>query len=236
MIGRQVAIVLRFPVHARLPIRSAPLVQCYQDRAAFSTYRQLFDDTVTTTPTPARRPGRPRKAVGEPSRPVKRSVKRAAPKAVSDSPAADKLAAKKKTAAEKKDVGKPAKKKKELTEKQKEAKKASLAKEQIKELKKAALEPPKISYASAWNQFASEKMSPLIKGVKDVKTALPDAIKKTAQDWKELSSADIEVRLSSDHDRADRSWLERTSGCCELTISTPALQPPRSHCKRAISS
>lgn len=190
MIGRRVAVAFRFPAPARLPRSTAfPCQHDLPTRSLFYQSRRLYA-----------KPGRPRKAVGEPSRPVKRAVKRAAPKATSpESPAKQKNEAKKKEAAAKKPAVKkpaPAKKsvKKPVTEEQKAAKAATLAKAKITDLKKAALQPPKIPANSAYNAFVCEKGSGIKGTNKDaLLQTFGEHSKATAAQWKQLSSAEIEV-------------------------------------------
>jgi hypothetical protein len=102
MIGRQVTAALRRPLHARLCTVAAPQPHFNLAIRTFTHAARLLDG-----PT-----GRPRKAVGEPSRPVKRAVKSAAKKPANPEKdaAAKKLAEKKKLA------------QKKLAEKQKSAK------------------------------------------------------------------------------------------------------------------
>ncbi|KAK0335950.1 hypothetical protein LTR59_002000 [Friedmanniomyces endolithicus] len=77
MFGRRVAVSLRFPLQPRL------LLTPFQ-RPPHAASCALLHQTQRTYATP----GRPRKVVGEPSKPVKRAVKRAAAKVTDpDSPA-----------------------------------------------------------------------------------------------------------------------------------------------------
>lgn len=149
MLGRQVTAALRRPLQARLRSIAAPPTQSDLCIRTFSYAPRLFN--------PA---GRPKKAVGEPSRPVKRAVKAKAKKPAStetDAAAAkiaEKEKAAKKKAAELKKKKKPAAVKKALTPEQVERKKAALQKAELKDLKKAALEPPvRNGKRSAWLAF-----------------------------------------------------------------------------------
>ena len=98
MFGRRVgSSLLRIQLNARLPLRPAPF-QCQASSINALACRYYAS------------PGRPRKTVGEPSRPVKRAVKKAA-KSTEGGPAAKQVKAKKATAAAKKKTAKkPAKK------------------------------------------------------------------------------------------------------------------------------
>ena len=90
MLSRKVgSSLVRLPVYARLPFRPTPF-QC-QDNTTILYSRRSYAS-----------PGRPRKTVGEPSRPVKRAVKRAAKTTTTDDPATKQVKAKKDTAAAKK--------------------------------------------------------------------------------------------------------------------------------------
>ena len=213
MLGRQVgANVLRLPFYARLPLRPASF-QCQHDLTA----RVLLSSSQRYYATP----GRPRSTVGEPSRPVKRAVKRAAK--APDGPAKEKVqerkkdaaakkkapakktavalkkttpvAAKKKTAAPKKTTTAPTKKRatrRVLTDAQKATKAQKAENDKIKEYKKAALSPPKNgSRRTAYNMFAQEKL----KG-QDLKTTgekVTDVVKRLAPEFKQLSAAELEV-------------------------------------------
>jgi hypothetical protein len=166
--------------------------------------------------------GRPRKAVGEPSRPVKRAVKKAAkkPATLEDDAAAAAVAEKKRLAKEKAKeklaVEKARKKQKDfaaakkaredaMTPEELAKRKARVLKLETRELKKAALEPPFPSRAnSAWNVFVCDK-SQEIKGPVDapsgerselIKSKLAEHTKKLGAAWKELPASDLEVRPS----------------------------------------
>lgn len=203
MFGRRVTVLLRFPGPARLPA-STPFQQqhhlpvrtlLFQSRRSYAT------------------PGRPRKAVGEPSRPVKRAVKRSAATATSsDSPAKKKNDAKKEKAAKKPAVKKAAPRK-TLTEEQKAAKKAAMKasseKAKIAELKKVALDPPADgSRIYAWRIFFAEKMKDLKVPTsgdagQDKRAAhtqrLAENARAVASQWKQISPEDLEVRICHSH-------------------------------------
>ena len=97
MFGRQVSSsLLRLPIYARLPLRTAA---SHSPRDLLS--RALFNAFQRSYATPSR----PKKAVGEPSKPVKRSVKRAAKKPASHDGAGEaerRMRAKRTNAAKKK--------------------------------------------------------------------------------------------------------------------------------------
>lgn len=145
--------------------------------------------------------------MGEPSKPVKRSVKKAATK-ISQDPdsAAVKHVQKKKASATKKEKKvqpkKPKKKvPKELTEKQIAAKNARTRSEKIKSLKAIALQPPKVSRNSAWIVFSAEKFKGETKQSSDgtqsaQRERLSESVKATAAAWKSLKPAELEVSFS----------------------------------------
>jgi hypothetical protein len=174
MIGRQVAVALRRPLQARLSTTAAPQPHLNLAIRTFSHASRLLEG-----PT-----GRPRKAVGEPSRPVKRAVKSAAkrPANPEKDAAAKKLAEKQKLAAAKQkftkqraaDRARATKERQQLKlDKKAEAAAAKEAKrtpEQIARrekrlrladtfaLKKTALQPPSLNVnGSAYGQFTAEK-------------------------------------------------------------------------------
>lgn len=191
MLGRQVTAALRRPLQARL--RTAITVQPQYN---------LCIRTFSHVPRQLSPAGRPKKAVGEPSNPVKRAVKKTAKKPASSKTdaAAKKLAQKKKLAEKKAAAAKKAKAKRVLTPEQVEKKKAALQKAELKDLKKAALEPPvTVGRASAYLEFVKEKSrdwvksSPSSTGLTS-KQALAEYSKGVAAAWKQLSPADIEVR------------------------------------------
>ncbi|WPG99144.1 Hypothetical protein R9X50_00195500 [Acrodontium crateriforme] len=190
MLGHRVAVLLRLQGPSRLlrptacntSAKFAPII-LHSARRAFAT------------------PGRPKGAVGEPSKPVKRAVKKAAASS-GKSAATKKVASKKKTATKKKPV------KKVLTEEQKARREKTAAnrkvktaaakkKTQLADLKAAALEPPKIAPASAYLVFSKETRSgggESLKGASpsDIKASLAKRTRETAAEWKNLSPADIE--------------------------------------------
>lgn len=189
MLGRQVgSSMLRLPANARLVLRPA-LSQYQQDLISRTT---LF----STQRYYASTPGRPKKAVGEPSRPVKRSVKRAA-KSSATGEAGEQVAANKRQSRAKKTTAKKAAapkkpKKKVLTDKQKAVKEAGVAKAKIADLKKAALDPPKRgSTLSTYTMFMSEKMKEV--GNAGDHVVARQRFKENVNEWKRLSPAELEV-------------------------------------------
>lgn len=158
-------------------------------------------------------PGRPKSVVGEPSRPVKRSVKSAARKpADGSSPAEKKLAAKRKGAAKKRvplteeqqaaqqerlEAARATLKKRQ--QKKRDAEKAQADKEKIKELKGLALDPPLTPHSSGYIAFTTEKlkvMGPLGTNDDGTKQTLGPRMKAVAAEWHTISPADHEVRSS----------------------------------------
>lgn len=141
--------------------------------------------------------------MGEPSKPVKRAVKRAAKSTSTDDPATKKVAQKKKDAAAKKPKAKAAapkkqaREKKDLTEEQKAAKDAKLARAKLNDLKKAALTPPSAVNKSAYHVFFSEKQkghSLASEEGSDVKTKLKNRTAAITAEWRSLTAAELEVR------------------------------------------
>jgi hypothetical protein len=204
MLGRQVTAALGRPLQARLRTTADPQTHYNLAIRTFSHAPRLLD--------PA---GRPRKAVGEPSRPVKRAVKKAAKKPATpmDDAAVAAVAEKKRLAKEKLAAAKLKQKKKDAAavQKAKEAamtpeelakKRASLLRSETRDLKKAALQPPFPSRANgAWNFFVREKGKDL-KGSVDapvgerraiIRSNLAEHIKKLGAAWQELPASDIEV-------------------------------------------
>jgi len=178
-------------------------------------------------------PGRPKSVVGEPSRPVKRAVKRAAAKPADGKSAAEKklAASKRKAAAKKREINltdeqKAAQKErleaaqaalKARQEKQKLKGKEAAQKEKLVELKKLALDPPPCPSVSAYTTFTAEKiraMGPLV-GEDGQRLALGDRMKSVAAEWKALGPADIEhynhlARVKSEtSEAAYKSYVER---------------------------
>jgi hypothetical protein len=157
-------------------------------------------------------PGRPKSVVGEPSRPVKRAVKKAAAKPADGSSPAEKKVAAKRTAAAKKSK-KAAPKKKTLTEEQvarlndrqvkaKARQQARSEKDKLAELKQAALNPPKVVHDNPYTYFMTEKfkqMGPF----EDVATnqaltrAFTSRVAAVGAEWKSLNAADREVCTSA---------------------------------------
>lgn len=142
-------------------------------------------------------PGRPKSVVGEPSRPVKRAVKKAAAKqATGDSPAEKQVRAKQRNATTKK-----SKAKKALTPEEKAAKKekavakkarakVTAEKTKLADLRQAALKPPKLSRAAnAYLTFVTEKMKDKV-----AYEANKDKMKDIARQWKNITPSEHEVR------------------------------------------
>lgn len=200
MLGRQVTAALRRPLHARLRTAAVP-----------QTPFALAIRTFTHAPALLDTAGRPRKAVGEPSRPVKRAVKKAAKKPATPEDEAllaekkriakEKLAAarqkqKKLAAAEKKKAREAA-----LTPEQLERKRANLLKAEANDLKKAALKPPFPGNVSAWTMFLSEKgkdlkasFDPSTKTTQAVITSnMAEHAKRVSAAYKDLSAGELEV-------------------------------------------
>lgn len=181
--------------------------------------RLLSATLPSTAPTSARvlairtyaTPGRPKSVVGEPSRPVKRAVKRAAAKPADGTSAAEKklAASKRKAAAKRKQIVLTEEQKAEQQErleaaqaalkarqaKKKEKTKELAAKEKLVELKKLALDPPVRPTASAYTSFTSEKIKALGPLVSEdgSKIGLGDRMRAVAAQWKTLGPAEIEV-------------------------------------------
>lgn len=186
MLGRQVTVALRRPLQARLRTQTRP---------------SLCIRTFTQAPALLLPAGKPKKTVGEPSKPVKRAVKTAAKKKTNPEAAAKKLAAKQKAAEKKKAQLAKKKVKRTLTPKQVEKKKAALARAQLQDLRKAALDPPKVSPASAWTAFMTEKaglksaFANRSQGAK-INEVLGDYVKSLAAEWRNCSPSEIEVSLA----------------------------------------
>ncbi|KAK5168243.1 uncharacterized protein LTR77_006812 [Saxophila tyrrhenica] len=208
MLGRKVGSSLpRLPLYARLPLRPSPF-QCQSDVVPRSAI-------VLSTRSYAS-PGRPRKTVGEPSKPVKRAVKRTAK--ANDGPAKKQVEAKKKTAAAKKKKTTPKKRApKELTAEQKEAKQARLDKAKIAELKKAALKPPTRRSVTAYNAFFSEKMKGIdgkLIGGPDRAAKMRDVMRPLVEEYRSLSPAELEHYNHLAHSKTEainadyKRWVE----------------------------
>lgn len=193
MLGRQVTAALRRPLQARLRTTAAP--QSPFDLAIRTfTYAPRLLDTA----------GRPRKAVGEPSRPVKRAVKKAAKKPAT--PEEKELIAKKKRAAREKEKKRNAAEKKQaiedaMTPEELKEAKAKLQKAEISDLKKAALKPPFPSQLNAYSVFLAEKgaelkshFDPSTKtSVENVKSIMSEHAGKTSAAYRALSAGEMEV-------------------------------------------
>lgn len=208
MIGRT---LVRIPVRSRL-IR--PAYQCQHDVVAKVPVVLPLRTYAT--------PGRPKSVVGEPSKPVKRAVKKAAAKPATGDTAAEKKVAANKRNASKKTSGTQKKaltpeqkeraeqraaKKQERLEKEKAAKKTRQAKlkerakaksekQQIKDLKEAALKPPKPSKVSAYVVFVAEqaKNYDLSGGsAQEHRAKLGKFAKESSEQWKNMSPAELEV-------------------------------------------
>ncbi|PPJ60292.1 hypothetical protein CBER1_01319 [Cercospora berteroae] len=140
-------------------------------------------------------PGRPKSVVGEPSRPVKRAVKKAASKPRDGTSAAEKkVAAKKRKPAAKRAVSPEEAAQKAIREaarkeKATERKAATKKRTKLQDLKATALPdaPKKTAYPSAYLAFWAE-------AVKERKTnqGVKERIKEAATEWKQQSAADIE--------------------------------------------
>lgn len=166
-------------------------------------------------------PGRPKKAVGEPTRTVKRAVKRVAsdkpkPKSAGvkekekEKAAAVKAKAKEKAAATKakekaaaakaKEAAKAAaaaakktKAKKDLTPEQREKAEQKLAQAVITSLKKLALSPPVSRPLNAWTVFNGSKSKGITLNGEDKAERIGQNTRQNAQEYKSLSAAELEV-------------------------------------------
>ncbi|GAB7348572.1 hypothetical protein MBLNU459_g6961t2 [Dothideomycetes sp. NU459] len=181
---------------------------------------------VTVSPSPkltlvSRRtyatPGRPKKAVGEPTKTVKRAVKRAASDKTTESAAAAKQKEQAKKAQEKakkvaaaaqkkaKEKAKAAKEKaaaaakkakasKILTPEQREKAKKARALADIMELKKLALSPPVARASNTWLTFNGARTRDALKGENglDIRSELGSVVKQNSQAYKDLSPAELE--------------------------------------------
>lgn len=193
MLGRQVgSSLLRLPASARLALRPCIFSQHYDSRS-----RVLALSALRSYATPQK----PRKAVGEPSRPVKRAVKRAA-KSPSTGEAGEQLAEKKKAARAKKPTGTTKKKaapkakkpappkkrvKRELTEEEK-------TKAEIKVLKKTALSPPPSGTRyTARTAFIAEETA----NTGEAREGQMVIFKNATARWNQLTPAELEVSQSS---------------------------------------
>lgn len=218
MFGRQVAAALRLPLPARLT--HTVRFQWQRDvcaRSLFTSSRRLYAT-----------PGRPRTAVGEPSKTIKRSVKKTASKTPKDgdSAAVKQVKEKKASAAKKKKnaVAKPKKKApKKLTEQQVAAKKAKTQKDKIKALKAVALKPPRGARTkSAWMTFFSENMrnAGLGGAGPEMQARVRDHVKGLGEAYRALTPAEREVSIQID------------VGSILGANNVKALQPSRTHRER----
>ena len=225
MLGRQVGIsLLRLPASARLALRPSIFSQQYD-----SSSRVLALSALRSYATPQK----PRKAVGEPSRPVKRAVKRAA-KSPSTGEAGEQLAEKKKAARAKKTAGttkkKTAPKAKKPAPPKKRVKKPLTEEEkttaEIKALKKTALSPPpsgtKYSARNAFIAEATSKTGENSEGQKAI-------FKSASARWYQLTPAELEVSQIS---------TTRQSPCCHSSniLTDPVSTTTTSLCKNARSA
>ena len=202
MLGRQVTAALRRPLHARLPTTAAPQTPFALAIRTFTHAPTLLDGAG----------GRPRKAVGEPSRPVKRAVKKTAKKPPTPAEEA-RLAERKRVAKEKLAAAKQRQRKQDAAEKKKakeaaltpeelEKRKARVQKGLIRDLRKTALAPPFPTTFSAWSAFVREKgqdlkasFDPSTKFDNEaVRSTLTAHTRKVAAAYKELSAGELEVR------------------------------------------
>ena len=142
-------------------------------------------------------PGRPKSVVGEPSRPVKRAVKKAASKPRDGTSAAEKkVAAKKRKRAAKRAVtpeeaAQKAVREAARKEKATERKAAIKKRTKLQDLKATALPdaPKKTAFPSAYLAYWAE-------AVKERKAnqGVKERVKEAATEWKQKSAADIEVQ------------------------------------------
>lgn len=184
---------------AKLPIRLAAAVPGVYARGQALARPVSLLRTTTVSPKVIfvsqrtyATPGRPKKAVGEPSKTVKRDVKRAAADKTKPTKAASKL----KNAPKKKEV---VKEKAPLTDAQKERlariaknKELKLQKAEIAELKKIALPEPKTLYSTrqitAWMVYNGTYQQ-------EHRSNLGQATREASRLFKELSASELEVGL-----------------------------------------
>lgn len=181
-------------IATKIPLRlaaGAPRVYAQTNALARPTITFVSQRTYAT-------PGRPKTAVGEPSKTVKRAVKRVASEKNTTTPAAKSTKPKK-----------VPKEKEPLTEEQeaKLANKARIAlekvrKAEIKELKEEALVQPKDAHftraITAWAVFNGEKSREAFAakdGAANSANSPQDMMKVNSQAYKELSPAEREVCL-----------------------------------------
>ncbi|EME88870.1 uncharacterized protein MYCFIDRAFT_213435 [Pseudocercospora fijiensis CIRAD86] len=214
MLGR---VLVRFP--ARLP-RSLPLLQ--PNHGLKPKISIILPIRTYATP------GRPKSVVGEPSRPVKRNVKKGAAKPRDASSAASKKLASKKLASKKRTTTraktpeqKAAQAEKQAAQKaalakrkaaQKAASQATAEKEKLQELKKAALDPPKQKTGvNAYITFFAEKAAG--SSVSD-KVNFAERSKNIGAEWKNISATDREHYNHLSHTKAAeqqatfKRWVE----------------------------
>jgi hypothetical protein len=215
MFGRRVAVWL---TNARLARPGAAAQHDLPFRPLLAQPRRLYAT-----------PGRPKSVVGEPSRPVKRAVKRSAARATSaDSPAKQKNEAKKTAAAAKKPKAK-ARAPKQLTEEQKAAqaqkkakakarKAAKTEKDKIRLLKEQALKPPSNTTPTAWTTFFAEKMKSNLSATSIAKEErmqrVADITRGIAAEYKQLTPAELEHynhlahTAKEESEAAYKRWVE----------------------------
>lgn len=234
MLGRQVSSTLsRLPINARLAFRPAPL------NGPSSRILTLLPQRYYATP------GRPKKAVGEPSRPVKRATKRAA-RSTGTGEAGRQVRAKKtsgtstasrtrKTSAKKKSTAKKSttrRARKPLTDEQKAVKAGRIERAKITELKKVALSPPKKGRrVNAHTMLLREKTKgqTLPGSSTDRKRAFADRSKEVSREYKNLTPAEHEVSDVTDGRLTSPSIARIIFELNRLTLlmCNLALQPPR---------
>ncbi|QIX01451.1 hypothetical protein AMS68_006968 [Peltaster fructicola] len=209
MLGRHVAAVLHGSANTQLvkPL-STTFTTRLSIRVAPVSHRRLYAT-----------PSRPKKAVGEASRPIKRTPKVTSPEAAAKKEADAKKAAEKKTALAEKKKALAAKKKataekKKLTAAKKkldaEKKKAAAAKKkatkgeagkqqavklEIQNLKKAALNPPPGYHAtSAWTHFLKDQHAKTANEYEGLASQerISRASKTIAERWKNITPAERE--------------------------------------------
>ncbi|KAM3419125.1 hypothetical protein BST61_g5073 [Cercospora zeina] len=184
-------IALRFSARSRLP-NVIVLPRC---KRALPSPLVLPIRTYAT-------PGRPKTVVGEPSRPVKRAVKKAVAKPRDGTSAAEKkIAAKKKSEPASKRAVTPEQAAERQAEVTKKAERAAIAKEntakrkaatarraKLEDLKATALPdaPRKVLYTSAYKAYWAEAVR------NSNGSRIQDQVKEVAAKWKQMSPADIE--------------------------------------------
>lgn len=205
MLGRQVgSSLLRLPRCTRLPIRSIPHPQYQYNLAIRTLSTSAHRYYAEVTP---RRPGRPKKAVGEPSRPVKRAVKRAA-KSPKEDAATEKTKARKETAQKKKTAAKKSPKKKTLSEEEKAKKAERLVKQKankakkveqanIDELKRIALDAPKFPHPpSTYALYLKDKLKGALMQTSDPEArnqSFGEQSRRISEEYRNITPAEKEV-------------------------------------------